>query len=188
MTLALHICTGLGLAFAAGLRPFLPALLAGALARADVLADFHRTHFAFLQSPLFLLAVAVLLVAAYLLASRRFGELLGGASVLIGGLLFGGVLAAHHEASWPGILAGVLAASAAYLATRPLLDGARARLDDGAARTAVALYADGAALLAAALAWFAPPVALVFAALLARLLWGQRRDARSRFAGLRVLR
>ena len=73
MTLVFHICTGLGLAFAAGLRPFLPALLAGALARSDVLADFHGTHFAFLQSTVFLLVLACLLVAAYLIAARAFG-------------------------------------------------------------------------------------------------------------------
>ena len=39
MSLFLHICTGLGLALAAGIRPFMPALLSGALA-ADLLLQF----------------------------------------------------------------------------------------------------------------------------------------------------
>ena len=52
MKLALDILQGLGLASATGLRPFLPALLAGALASGDVGLDFDGTAFAFLESPI----------------------------------------------------------------------------------------------------------------------------------------
>ena len=51
MKLALDILQGLGLASATGLRPFLPALLAGALASGDLGLDFDGTQFAFLESP-----------------------------------------------------------------------------------------------------------------------------------------
>src|SRR5665213_3228133 len=117
MSLFLHICTGLGLALAAGIRPFTPAWLAGALAGANVLFDFHGTDYAFLQSAAFLLVVALIFVAS-------------------------AILAAHHDAAWPGLIGGVLAAGLAQFASRPILAGASERLSDGAARFAVLLYAD----------------------------------------------
>ena len=58
MHLVFDICQGIGVAAAVGMRPFLPALVAGALAAADVGIDFERTEFSFLQSVLFLLALA----------------------------------------------------------------------------------------------------------------------------------
>jgi hypothetical protein len=45
-SLLLHICTGLGLALAAGIRPFTPALAVGGLAGAGVLSDFQATPYA----------------------------------------------------------------------------------------------------------------------------------------------
>ena len=47
------------MAAAVGIRPFLPALLVGALARADMGIDFEARDFAFLESPWFLLAMLV---------------------------------------------------------------------------------------------------------------------------------
>ena len=43
MSLFLDIGTGAGLATASGVRPYLPPLLAGALARGDVAIDFEGT-------------------------------------------------------------------------------------------------------------------------------------------------
>ena len=57
LDLFLAISQGTGLALATGVRPFLPPLLAGALARADVGIDFSGTDFSFLESTPFLLAV-----------------------------------------------------------------------------------------------------------------------------------
>src|SRR5215204_2857768 len=57
MTLFLAICLGIGLALGVGLRPFLPALLVGALASADVGIDFDGTDLSFLEDPYFLLAL-----------------------------------------------------------------------------------------------------------------------------------
>lgn len=57
---------GAGLAAACGLRPFLPLLLAGALASgADLDVSFAREPFRFLQSDWWLLVVAVALALAY---------------------------------------------------------------------------------------------------------------------------
>jgi hypothetical protein len=188
MSLFLHICTGLGLALAAGIRPFTPAWLAGALAGADVLFDFHGTSYAFLQSAAFLLVVAVIFVACTMLRARGVRELVATAGIALGGLLFAAILAAHHDAAWPGLIGGVLAAGLAQFASRPILAGASERLSDGAARFAVLLYADAAALVLAAACWFAGPLALVALAFLGRLAWLQRNRAGERFAGLRVLR
>jgi len=66
--LVFYIGLGLGLAAACGLRPFLPLLLAGALASSEALGvSFGGGGFAFLQSDWWLLAVAVGFVLAYAL-------------------------------------------------------------------------------------------------------------------------
>ena len=65
MKLILDILQGMGLASAAGVRPFLPVLAAGAFASADVGVDFDGTAFAFLESPVFLLAVAIAMVLTF---------------------------------------------------------------------------------------------------------------------------
>jgi hypothetical protein len=188
MSLFLHICTGLGLALAAGIRPFTPGLAAGALAAANVLFDFKGTDYAFLQSPAFLLVVALGFVACAILRRRAVRELVATAGIALGGLLFAAVLAAHHDAAWPGLAGGVLAGALAAFAARPILAGASARLSDRTARIAVLLYADAAALVLAAACWFAGPLALVALAFFGRLAWAQRNRASTRFAGLRVLR
>ena len=71
MKLLLDILQGMGVSAAAGLRPFLPTLLVGALAADDLGVDFDGTDFAFLESPWFLLAIVVALVVTTLLRSRR---------------------------------------------------------------------------------------------------------------------
>ena len=66
--LVFYIGLGLGLALAAGLRPFLPALLAGALGSAgDLGVSFAHSGYAFLQSDWWLLALAAAFVVAWAL-------------------------------------------------------------------------------------------------------------------------
>ena len=55
MDFLLDLLQGVGLAAAIGIRPFLPVLLAGALASADLGIDFDGTDFAFLEGWPFLL-------------------------------------------------------------------------------------------------------------------------------------
>src|SRR5919107_3550075 len=72
MDLVLDLLQGAGIAAAIGIRPFLPVLLAGALAAANLGLDFDGTDFSFLESTGFLLAIVVL-VALLDIAIRRVG-------------------------------------------------------------------------------------------------------------------
>src|SRR5437763_490209 len=71
MSLFLDIGEGAGLAGSTGVRPFLPPLLAGALARGDHGIDFSGSKYHFLESTWFLLLVLVLAVIAYALERRE---------------------------------------------------------------------------------------------------------------------
>lgn len=196
MRLFLDICTGIGLSASAGLRPFLPALLAGALAGADVGIDFDGTDFAFLESGIFLLVMLALLAVA-LLAQRRFGiqavesgpfgAALAGISIALGALLFAGTLQDHGYAWWPGIIAGALLAALAGIAVRSLFARIRARADRGVGEALVA-YQDGTSLLGSAAAILVPPLSLLLVGFLGWLYAGGRRRQGEKYAGLRILR
>src|SRR3954447_20296258 len=71
IALFMDIGQGAGTAGASGGRPFLPALLAGALARGDDGIDFSGTDYSFLESEWFLLVVLLLAVAVYALGRRQ---------------------------------------------------------------------------------------------------------------------
>ena len=71
MDFALDLLQGVGLAAAIGVRPFLPVLLAGALAAANLGLDFEGTDFAFLEAWPFLLGVLVVVGGVEYAASRR---------------------------------------------------------------------------------------------------------------------
>jgi hypothetical protein len=194
--LFLDICQGIGLACAVGIRPFLPALLVGALARGDLGIDFDGTDYAFLEGWGFLLALVVALIL-YIVAERRFGAerletgplspTLGALGPALGALLFAGTLADHHVTSWPGLIAGVLCALIAYAAIHSLFVRTRARLDADAAG-ALPLYAEAAGLACAGLSVLLPPLGLVALVLLATLLVTGRRREGQKYAGLRILR
>lgn len=191
MKLLLDLLQGAGLSAAAGLRPFLPALLAGGLASGDLGVDFDGTSFAFLESPWWLLAVTVGLVAS--LAARRFLEAgpgeaaLAGIGLGIGALLFAGSLDDRFDTWWPGVPAGILCAALAAASARSLLARVRRRLDREAAG-ALPVYVEGAALVLAGLSVLFPPLALVGLGGLAFMLRGGRRREGEKYAGLRILR
>jgi hypothetical protein len=201
-----YIGLGLGLAAACGLRPFLPVLLAGALASASALGvSFASAPFRFLMSGWWLVIVAVTLVLAYVLqlyfqlaptidpSDRRrrndpLAASLTGLSLGAGAVLFGGTLAAHGDSAWPGVLGGFLVVSIAQGASGPIILGARARLPDRPAREALTIYLDAVALLCAALVCLLHPLGYVLLVLLAVLLVRTRQRAGEKYAGLRILR
>jgi hypothetical protein len=189
--LLLDILQGMGVSAAAGLRPFLPTLLVGALAADDLGVDFDGTDFAFLESAWFLLAVTVALVVTTLLRSRletAAGEAaVSGVGLGLGALLFAGTLDDRHGTWWPGLLAGLLCAFIAQQGARSLLTRTRARLD-AAAAGALFLYVEAVALLLAGLAVLIPPVSILAIAFLIWLRLGGRRREGEKFAGLRILR
>ena len=192
MSVFMDSTTGIGLAGATGVRPYLPPLLAGGLARSDTGIDFDGTDWRFLESTWFLLAVLVLGVIAYVAerseANRRFVELFSGvAGVVLGALLFAGALADGGSESWPGLIGGAICAALGWQAVGGLIERARTRLKDDAAALFTA-YADGVALLLAAIAIFLPPVSiLAILGFIVLLLAGRRREG-EKYAGLRVLR
>lgn len=189
--LLLDICQGLGLGAASGVRPFLPALLTGALASGDLGVDFDGTDYRFLESPVWLLIMAILLVVTLLLRavleSTAFEASLAGVAIGIGALLFAGTLADHGYAAWPGLLAGAAVALLAQTSSRDLIARVGKRLDP-AARGALPVYFEGAAVVIAGASILVPPVSLLAIAFLAWLLLGGHRRKGERFAGLRILR
>ncbi len=201
-----YIGLGAGLAAACGLRPFLPVLLAGALAtRAALGVDFGHGRFHFLRLDWWLLVVVVTLVLAYGLqlllrlapivdpSDRRalsdpLAASLTGLGLGAGALLFAGTLAAHGDSPWPGVFGGLLVASLAQRATWPVIVRARSRLSDRSAREALTIYLDAAALVLAALVSLLHPLGYVAVVLLAWFAWRGRARGDEKYAGLRILR
>jgi hypothetical protein len=201
-----YIGLGIGLAAACGLRPFLPLLLAGALATSDLLGvSFSTGAYSFLEADWWLLAVVVALVLAYVLQmavglaptidpaerSKRPDPLaasLAGLGLGAGALLFAGTLAAHGDAAWPGVIGGFLVAGLAQRASGPVIARARPRLRDRGAREALTLYLDSAALVLAALVALLHPLGYVAVVLLVWFVWRMRSRSDEKYAGLRILR
>jgi len=194
--LAFDIFQGIGISAAVGIRPFLPALIAGILAAAGAEIHFNGTDFAFLQSVPFLIGMGVG-GAALLIAERELGRrAMATRSVVIvaaafglalGALFFAGSLARGHYTDWPGFLGGVICAAVAVAATAPLLARVSARLGDQDA-SALPFYAEGAGILVGILSIVAPPVGLIALLFLVWLLAAGRRREGQKYAGLRVLR
>jgi hypothetical protein len=200
-----YIGLGAGLAAACGLRPFLPALLAGALGSANVLGvDFPVGSYHFLESAWWLLAVAVVFALAWLLQlltgfspvydpvarePRRdpLAAALTGLAYGGGAVLFAGTLDAHGDAPWAGVLGGLAIVWLAQRVAAPVLWGARRRLTDKPAREALTLYLDAASLLLAALVAALHPLGYVAVAVLVWFLLRRRSRSSEKYAGLRIL-
>ena len=105
-----------------------------------------------------------------------------------GAVLFAGTLAAHHDAWWPGLIGGLLAAALGQSAVAPVISRARLRLPDRAAREALTIYLDAASLVRRR--WCACSIrsAMWPRACSAWLALGSRARSAERYAGLRILR
>ena len=194
MDFVLDLLQGIGIAASIGVRPFLPVLLAGALASADIGLDFDGTDFAFLESWPFLLAVLIVVGTLEFIDRRREGDeppplvfVLGAIAVALGALEAAGSLADRGHTIIPGVIGGAAAAILGFLAARSLFGRVRKRLDREAAG-ALPVYAEAVALLGAGLSILFPPLALLLVAGLAWLLAGGRRREGEKYAGLRILR
>jgi hypothetical protein len=192
MRLLIDILQGVGLAGAAGMRPFLPALVAGAFASADIGIDYDGTPFAFLEAPAWMLAVVIAVIVVALLERRGRGEgvvesALQGIGIGLGALLCAATIADHYDLWWPGLIGGGLCAALAAAATRSLILRTRARLDPEA-RSALPVYVDGASGVLAALSVVIAPVSILAVGFFAFLLRGGRRREGEKYAGLRILR
>jgi hypothetical protein len=200
-----YIGLGAGLAAACGLRPFLPLLAAGALGSSGALGvSFDHGSFHFLQQGWWLLLVVLAMAVAYALQlllglaptmdSRSesvpapLAAAITGLAYGAGAVLFAGTLADHGDAWWPGLIGGLLAAALAQWAAGPVIAGARKRLPDRAAREALTVYLDAAAVLMAALVALLHPLGYVALAVLVWFLVRRRARAGEKYAGLRILR
>ena len=197
MDFLLDLLQGAGLAAAIGIRPFLPVLLAGALASADIGLDFDGTDFSLLESWPFLFGVLVLVVVLDMIG-RRAGRdahdrppllyALAAFALALGALLAAGSVADDYASDWwAGAIAGVACAALGFQAARSLFGRVRRRLDEQAAN-ALPVWAEGAALLAAGASILFPPLAILVIAGLVWLLAGGRRREGEKYAGLRILR
>jgi hypothetical protein len=195
MKLVLDILQGLGLASATGLRPFLPALLAGALANGDLGLDFDGTAFAFLESPIWLLALVIgLIVSVFTRKVLETGPgeaALSGIGIGLGALLCAASIDDRHDTWWYGLILGAVIAYLASSVSRSLFARVRARFagaGDQQAAAALPFYGEAAGLLVAGLSVLLPPLSLVAIGFLIALLLTGRRRSDQKYAGLRILR
>jgi hypothetical protein len=194
MDLFLAISQGVGVSLATGVRTFLPPLVVGALARADVGVDFNGTGYGFLESIPWL-AVLVVLVALATIAARARRKvpaaLLGALAVAIGALEFAGSLADEGYAAAPGFPAGAVCAFVGFAAAAAFFGRAASRARTGGedeAASLVDLFAQGAAVLLAVVAVLVSPLAWIALGFAVWVLFVQRRRAGQKYEGLRVLR
>src|SRR3954447_14724165 len=192
MDYLLDLLQGLGIAAAIGIRPFLPTLLAGALAAGGRGLHFDGPDFSFLEATGFLLAIVILVALFGLLDRRRDTSAPGPIAIaslvlalVLGALMAAGSIADHSDTWWPGLIVGAAGAALGFFAAHSLFGRVRSRLDAEAAG-ALPLYAEATALIVAGVSILFPPLALVVVAGLAWLLIGGRRRQGEKYAGLRI--
>ncbi|UUY04669.1 DUF4126 family protein [Svornostia abyssi] len=191
MNFLLDLLQGAGVGGASGIRPFLPTLVTGGLATADVAVDFEGTAFSFLESPVFLIVIVFAAAVTVALEQRgKIAEPLGQGllviGVVLGALLAAGSLDDRADIWWPGLLVGGAAAVLLGVASRQLLGRVAQRLGEEE-RSFLLLYAAGTALLVTAASLLFPPLALVALVVAAWLLVASRKRAGEKYAGLRIL-
>jgi hypothetical protein len=197
----MDIGQGAGLASDGGLRPLLPPIVVGVMARADAGIDLEGTDFSWMESWIFIGVLAALFIGAWLIdrsksnLMRRGGRdpeadpsyplLCAGA----GALVFAASLAAGGETAWPGIVGGALLGFVGYLAFALLFMRANRRLAAaGDPGTLLGLGRDALTIGLCVLVILADVAGyLVVIAALVLLVTARRREG-EKYEGLRVLR
>ena len=176
---------GTGLACASGVRPFLPPILAGSLARADLGVNFSGGDFAFLESIPWIAVLAVLAIASHVWDINA--PILAACAVALGALLFAGSLTEGGREGWIGLPLGAACAAVAWYSSARFFERARARLaPEGGGFLEV--YGDLVALSIAFVSIVIPPLAFgALAAFVLLLVRGRAADDR-KYEGLRILR
>lgn len=197
----MDIGQGSGLATTGGLRPLLPPIVVGVMARADAGVDFSGTDWSWMESWIWIGILAALFVAGWLIdrsgtnLMRRNGaapEAQASYPILCaasGALLFAGTLADGGHAAWPGLVAGALLGVVGYLSFSRLFMRANRRL--AAAGDPGTLLGLGRDLLAIALCVLCVLVGVVgYVVVVAALtvLFTARGREGEKYEGLRILR
>jgi Domain of unknown function (DUF4126) len=192
---------GAGTSASTGFRPLLPPIVVGAMARADAGIDLNGTDWSWMESWIFIGALALLFVAAWLI-DRSSVNLMrrGGAdpesrpdyAVLAAGcgaVVFAASLAAGGDTTWPGLVAGALVAFVGYLGFSRLFMRANRRLAAaGDSGTLLGLGRDVLTIAVVVLVILVDVLGYVVALVALALALNARRREGEKYEGLRVLR
>ena len=192
MDLFLAISQGIGTSLATGIRALLVPLTVGLMASFNAGIDFEHTGFEWLEAVWWLVLLAVLVMAAWLL-DRSNVEVPEGVWAVVamglGGMLFAGSLEDENYFGTVGIVPGMLCALVAFLAARVFLGGAADRLAArGESGETISVLGDIAAVVAAVIVVLLPPASYLLAAFCLWVLLARRRREGQKYEGLRILR
>jgi hypothetical protein len=197
----MDIGQGTGLATSSGLRPLLPPIVVGVMARADAGVDFSGTDWSWMESWVFIGILAVVFAGGWLIDRSRTNAMRPGGkdpeslptypllSAAAGGLLFAGSLADGGETAWPGLVAGALLGFVGYLALARLFMRANRRLAAaGDPGTLMGLGRDALTVAVVVLVVLTNVVGYLVALAALVLLLSARRREGEKYEGLRILR
>jgi hypothetical protein len=112
--------------------------------------------------------------------------------IVLAALLFAGSLASGDESWGWGLIAGAACGILGFLGVAALFGRARARLagqpEAGGARSLLDVYAEGIAIVLAALAIYVEPVGYAALVVFAFLIVRSRGESAQKYGGLRILR
>ena len=192
---------GAGTSASTGFRPLLPPIVVGIMARADAGIDLNGTDFSWMESWVFIIALAALFIAGWFI-DRSSSNLMrrGGKdpearpdyallAAICGALVFAASLAAGGDTTWPGIVAGALVAFVGYLGFSRLFMRANRRVAAaGDPGTVLGLGRDLLTIVVCVLVILVDVLGYVVLLVALALALNARRREGEKYEGLRVLR